>query len=363
MNQFQSDGGEQDALRRALQGLESDLPKGWQWGFEEESPKTRRGFDALATIEAPDGQRATLVVEARRLVASRDVLHLVAQVRANASRAGLRDAVPLVVARYLPPETRARLEKEGVAYADATGNRRLALERPALFLRNVGADRDPWRGPGRPRGTLRGGPAARVVRWLVDFTPPYTVAKIAEGSGVSLGATYRVVKFLEEEEIVERQPQEPVRTVRWRQLLERWSRDFGFQKKEPATSLLFPRGLEALLEALRGATDLQYVVTGSLAARRYAPPYAPARFAMIYADDLDRVVETLGLRAVDTGANVLVATDREGVASERAKVLDGVRYAAPSQVAVDLLTGPGRSPSEAEALLDWMEAHEREWRS
>jgi hypothetical protein len=363
MTQFQLNVGEPAVLRRALRGLASDLPSGWKWGLEEESPRPRRGFDALATIEAPDGQRATLVVEAKRLVASRDVLHLVAQIRASASRAGLPDAVPLVVARYLPPETRARLEKEGVAYADATGNRRLALERPALFLRNVGADRDPWRGPGRPRGTLRGGPAARVVRWLVDFTPPYTVAKIAEGSSVSLGATYRVLKFLEEEEIVERQPQGPVRSVRWRQLLERWSRDFGFQQKEPAISMLSPRGLEALLETLQGAADLRYVVTGSLAARQYAPPYASARFAMIYADDLDKLVENLGLREVDTGANVLVAADREGVAAERVNVLDGVRYAAPSQVAVDLLTGPGRSPSEAEALLDWMEAHEREWRS
>lgn len=33
-----------------------------------------------------------------------------------------------------------------------------------------------------------------------------------------------------------------------------------------------------------------------------------------------------------------------------------------SQVAVDLLTGPGRNPGEGVALLDWMEAHESQWR-
>lgn len=33
------------------------------------------------------------------------------------------------------------------------------------------------------------------------------------------------------------------------------------------------------------------------------------------------------------------------------------------QVAVDLLTGPGRNPSEAVALLDWMAANERAWRA
>ena len=36
--------------------------------------------------------------------------------------------------------------------------------------------------------------------------------------------------------------------------------------------------------------------------------------------------------------------------------------AAPSQVAVDLLTGPGRNPAEGQALLDWMENHECTWR-
>ena len=31
----------------------------------------------------------------------------------------------------------------------------------------------------------------------------------------------------------------------------------------------------------------------------------------------------------------------------------------PAQVAVDLLTGPGRNPGEAVALMDWMERNER----
>jgi hypothetical protein len=31
-----------------------------------------------------------------------------------------------------------------------------------------------------------------------------------------------------------------------------------------------------------------------------------------------------------------------------------IRYVAPSQAAVDLLTSPGRSPAEGEAVLEWM---------
>lgn len=353
---------EAEVLRRSLDGLKGDLPDGWDFQIEEAARRGGVRFDAIVTIEAPDGQRAILVAEAKRLVDTRDVAPLLEQLRSNARAAKLKNATPLVVARYFSPATRERLEQSAVAYADATGNRRLALERPALFVRNVGEDRDPWRGPGRPRGTLKGPAAARVVRWLVDFSPPYTVPEVAEGSGASTGATYRVVTFLEQEQLLEREPRGAISVVRWRPLIERWSRDFVFQRGEAVESLLFPRGLDALVDLLRSTKDLPYVLTGSLAARHFAP-YAPARFAMLYADDIGGTIERLGLRRVDTGANALIAADRDNIGFVRARELDGVNIAAPSQIAVDLLTGPGRSPSEGEALSDWMEANEREWRT
>lgn len=34
---------------------------------------------------------------------------------------------------------------------------------------------------------------------------------------------------------------------------------------------------------------------------------------------------------------------------------EGVIVAAPTQVVVDLMSGPGRNPSEAEELLQWMQ--------
>lgn len=121
------------------------------------------------------------------------------------------------------------------------------------------------------------------------------------------------------------------------------------------------RGLSALVDALRGAPELHYVLTGSLAAERFAP-YAPSRLAAIYVDRFDQAAERLDLREVDTGANVLLATSDYDVVFERAQNIDGLRIAAPSQVAVDLLTAPGRGPAEAQTLLDWMGANEPAWR-
>jgi hypothetical protein len=52
---------------------------------------------------------------------------------------------------------------------------------------------------------------------------------------------------------------------------------------------------------------------------------------------------------------VLLASPAYDVVYDRTRVIDGVNIAAPSQVAVDLMTGSGRNSAQAEALLEWME--------
>lgn len=133
-------------------------------------------------------------------------------------------------------------------------------------------------------------------------------------------------------------------------------------RSDVVRSFLLPQGVERVRPALASARELRYVLTGSLAAQSFAP-YASPRLAMIYVDDVAEAAERLDLRPVERGANVLLAARREDVAFLRARTLEGVVTAAPSQIAVDLLSGPGRSPSEGQAVLDWMESHEREWRT
>ncbi len=351
---------EVDILRRGVGLLRERLPRGWSLDVVEEPVIADRRVDALVELVGPDRTHAVMLVEAKRSVLTRGLAHLLDSLGATLSRYP-GTATPLLAARYLSPSARAWLDEHDVSYVDATGNLRVAIERPALYLRDVGAERDPWRGPGRPRGSLQGPPAARVVRALVDFTPPMSVPELARRSGASTGATYRVVDFLEEESLLERSARGPVRDVRWRRLIERWSQDYGFGRSNTVSAYLQPRGLSAVVSGLTESPQLRYVITGSLAAQRYAP-YAPARLAMVYVDDPAQAAERLGLRPVDSGANTLLATGAYDVVFDRPVEAGGLRYAAPSQVAVDLLTSPGRGPAEGQKLLDWMEDHEHDWR-
>jgi hypothetical protein len=352
---------EGDVLRRAVSVLQERLPRGWTAVASYDVPtENRRRIDAIVEVTGPDQSRVRLVAECKRAVVRRDLPVVLEQL--ESARASVPSpTMPLLVSRYLSDSARTWLDENDVSYVDATGNLRLVSRDPAVYLRDRGADKDPWRGPGRPRGTLRGEPAARVVRALADFCSPMPVTALVKRSGASTGATYRVLDFLEQEALVTRGTRGVVEQVRWRQLLERWSEDYGFQRDNVALPFLQPRGLPAVLTALAAASGLTYAVTGSLAATRWAA-YADPRLASLYVDDVAAAAELLGLREVDSGANVLLAAPASSVVFDRGGDVDGVRYAAPSQVAVDLLTGPGRSPAEGKALLDWMEGNEPAWR-
>ena len=315
-------------------------------------------MDAVFRIESPDGEAGEMAVMAKGTFEARDVAVLTKRITDSAD-GFLAPATPMVIARYLNVRVRDRLEAEELAYADATGNLYLKLSKPALFLRDVGADRDPWRGPGRPRGSLKGPKAARVVRALVDFEPPMTVPELVQLSQVSTGVGYRVIEFLEREDLIERGERGPIRRVEWRAILERWAEDRELNLEAGAVRFLAPRGIEPLLKSLRSTRE-SYVLTGSAAAA-FFEAYAQTRMALIYAVEPLELADKLDLRPVETGANVLLLPS-DYVASIRSTNLDGLQIAAPSQIVADLLNGPGRAPAEASALLDWMARNESAWR-
>src|SRR5580658_2292286 len=164
---------EADVLLEAVQMLRNRLPRNWSL-YEESEPELPKdiGVDAQLRLRAPDGTESLVLVEAKRLLNSRDVPSVLESLRGAAARLDPSEPVVLLLAsRYLPETIQERIAEAGAGYADATGNLLLLADRPGLFLRDRGAERDPWRGPGRPLGTLRGPPAARVVRALIDFAP------------------------------------------------------------------------------------------------------------------------------------------------------------------------------------------------
>lgn len=350
---------EADMVAVGIARLRDRLPSDWLLTEASADRETSRA-DATFVLRSPDGGELHVVVEARRLLEARDVPRMREQIDRIIDRKPA--TIGLVAARYLTKSTRKHLADAGLSYVDATGNLLMRAQSPAVFISDRGSDNDPWRGPGRPRGTLKGEPAAKVVRALLDFQGPWKISDLVKMSASSTGSVYRVVEFLESEALANRADGGLITVPDWSVLLRRWSDDYQFLHTNTVTKWIAPRGIDSLLERVRKYEMRDYAVTGSIAAATWAP-YAPVRSAMIYTPNPERVAEAWGLRATDTGANVILARPTYDVLVERAiERPDGLRVAAPTQVAVDLMTGPGRAPSEAEELVEWMKSNEQLWR-
>jgi len=328
------------------------LPAGWGVEPAPGPPEA----DGSVRITAPDGRQVLVIVEAKTRLNARDVPYALERARAVAGPQPV-----IFAAAYVSPRAREALIDAGASYLDATGNVRVSLSEPGLAVVAPGASRDPYRHPERRKQSLEGVPAARVVRALVDRQPPWTMRQLAQEAGTSLGSTARTVDFLDREAFVRRDDRGSIQDVDWAALLRRWAEDYDIRAGRKVVTALAPRGLRAVEDRLR-KSDISYALSGSLAASRWAP-YAEPRLGLVYTPDADRALGEIGARETATGANlVLLEPQNDALPFERRRTEDGLAVVAPSQAVVDLLSGPGRNPEEAMALLDWMRTNERTWR-
>ena len=352
---------ETSIIRDAARALDARLPQGWTADIDigARIGDTELRPDAIVQLRSPDGQSVPIVIEAKRRIEPRTVPQIVEQVRRYCSV--LSDvAVPVASSAYLAPRVRESLEALGIGYIDTTGNVRLETSSPGLFISTTGADRDPW--PVRyPLTSLRGRGAGAALRAIVDNHAPYGVRKLAEISGVPAPTLSRVITLLDREDIVLRDPRGTVLAVKWQAAIRRWAEDYGQRTSNKPTLLLDPRGIPSFEQRLL-ESSLEYAATGAFAAQRFNP-IAPARTASLYVEDPYEAAEVLGLRAVDSGANVTLLEPFDPVVFNGVTIRDGLACVAPSQLSADLLTGPGREPAQGEELLTWMQDNESAWQA
>ena len=341
-----------------LRLLRQRLPPGWTV-IQKASPSTMKPRpDFLLDLTEPKGERARIGVITKASVEPKDVAFLAEQLQGSSKVLG-GEVVPLIVAPFLSLSTRQRLAELGIPYADATGNIRIVASRPAIFIETQGAEHDPNRAE-RPARSLKGAKAGRIVRALCDLRPPFRVRTLAEKTGINPGYVSRVLTFLETEALIQRESRGPITEVAWRKLIERWALDYSFMSSNRVVSYLEPRDIAGAASRLAAAAE-RVAITGSAAAASVAP-VAPTRLLAAYVESPEETAEKLGWRPAESGANVLLAEPYDKVVFDQTHERDGAPYVALSQAAVDLLSGPGRNPSEAHALLDWMEANESTWR-
>lgn len=278
----------------------------------------------------------------------------------------------LVLAPWLPRRTRELLREHGIGYLDLTGNVDLRVPHPVIVIHTEGAAREPRSG-GVPRvggPTLAGPRAGRLVRALVDHSPPYRATQLSEANGLSLPWVSKLLAQLNDQLLIRRDGKVVVQ-VEWADLLRARAEAHDLLRHNPYVSFLAPNGIRQLLDDMASGVPgtasegPEVIVTGHYAARAVAP-LASGGQLMLYVraglDAVDEVADRLGLLRVDAEADVLVMQAQDDVVFADPRDVGGVPHVALSQLVVDCLAGPGRLPAEGEAVLRYMTEHEREWR-
>ena len=358
---------EAELIDSALKLLASRLPPGWTVErVDGQGAGTGEG-DALFAFSTQSGMgTGSAIVEAKRNFGPADVDRLLGGLtRRLREAAGFRPI--LLVSDFLSRRTRELLAREDISYVDLTGNIRLVMQSPPIFVEVAGADRRPSTTSTQRAAGLAGAKVGSVVRLLAEVIPPYGVNDIEQVTGISRGYVSRVLDRLADEALIRREPRGPVEAVDWPAMLRRRGQSVDLFRANTARTYVSPNGARAVIEALpRSAVADGVVVTGSFGAVRKAPVAGPALLVAYVVpsggvSSFDRTATELGLRPTDEAADVVLLLPSNDRVVEDPWIDDGVRFVNLPQLAVDCLGGSGRMPAEGDALIDWMQTNTDQW--
>jgi hypothetical protein len=238
-----------------------------------------------------------------------------------------------------------------VSWLDLSGNAHLVA--PGLRV-NIEGKPNKFKQPGRPR-SLFAPKSSRIARCLL-VEPDHAMSQreLAKAADLNEGFTSRIVRQLEVEQLVAREPNGAVKVAAFDVLLEAWREVYDFSKHHIVRGHIAARSSDDVLRRLAGGLKqgkAEYAATG-LAGAWLLNQFAGFRLVVMYVARIPsaQAQQGMGFREEARGENVwLVVPNDEGVfhgAAER----EGIRCVHPVQAYLDLKNHPERSAEAAEQL-------------
>lgn len=293
----------------------------------------------------------TFVVEVKWSTSAGALAATAEQAKEHASRLRRKTVVPLVAVPFMGEVGRKTCEDAGVAWIDLSGNARIIA--PGIRVIVEGKP-NRFKTAGRPRN-LFAPKSSRIIRWLLINAGKYlTQREITRATGLDEGMVSRLVARLTADEYLIRDEQGGVRAKSPELLLDAWREADEFSKHTVHRGHVAARSGDLLLRLVvdtlteRGH---EHAATG-LAAAWAMTRFASFRITTVYlpTDPSPELIEQLGFRADERGANLWLVVPRDPGVFQGAVDKDGIRCVHPVQVYVDLKAHPERASEAAERL-------------
>lgn len=345
-------------VREILTTLTGSLEDQQRIAVEAELPRDDGTTMLMVRLTSSRGDGALLAVWVHERIDPRRVEQLVYEAEAFAEGYTPPAAV-VFAAPFLPVRARQILADLQTNFVDTAGTVavRWAGLSAAFGGKGLGALHDPWAADrGIELRGLGGRATARCLRALLECPPPATVSALAAAASVSSRTAGRVLAYLDDQDALDLPASGGiVANLDTESVLRLWAVDYEQTRTNRAFWFNAPGAIEDIAELLR-STTAPYAVTGALAAW-YHPTILPVDWVTVYVPDAADAATTWALQEPDPARNMLLLEPYDPVVFERTVDRYGIRCVAPAQLAIDLLTGPGREPSQGEHLLDVMEDH------
>jgi len=311
-----------------------------------------------------------LEVEVRR---PKKVMRMICEVKAEGFPQNLRIAAkqlrtaaqgdktlyPVVIAPYISEDGRRVCVEEDVGFLDLSGN--CLIARNDTFI-EVKGNPNRYTSERRLKGIFKG-KSSRVSRvLLLNPRRQWSLRELAAQASISIGQAFKVVSRLEELDLLGRQGQNRNRSgarggragiqlTNPGLLLDAWRNEYTYKLNVLFSfySLKDVAGTELAIAGESRRLGMRYALTLFSGASRIAP-FVRHTQVFAYADDPELLADKLGLKEVETGANVvLLKPFDEGVyfgSQEKGQLV----LVSTIQLYLDLYKYKGRGEEQAEFL-------------
>jgi hypothetical protein len=321
-------------------------------GVDRERMALRRGDAQTGLLAVLRPQRTSFLLYGKTHSDAATIAWAVHQAMEGAAKVR-RKTTPLIVVPYMGPVGRRLCEQAGLSWFDLSGNAHLDLPGQRV---HVEGKPNAFRQRGRPSSVFAP-KSARLARWLLMHrNERLTQRDLATQTGLGKGFVSRIVRRLEQLNLIARDAAGAVGVRDFDVLLEAWREAYDFTKHRILRGFVAARTGDAIVRQLTTAftqAERSYAATGLCAAWQYTP-FAGFRLVVLYVDRQPdpELLKKAGFHDEGEGENVwLVIPNDEGV-FQGAQDREGIRCVHPVQVYVDLKQHPERSVEAAQHLHD-----------
>jgi hypothetical protein len=304
--------------------------------------------DWQGRLRLPD-REISLLLEVKNIGEPRIARNAVNQLLRH--QESLPDSYGVFVAPWISPVTAQICREAGIGYLDMTGNCRFTFG--TVHIERAGnpnsfAEKRNLRSFYSPK-------ASRVLRVLLHAPRrPWKLQSLAEEAQVSLGQVHKVKSLLADREWVNIE-REGIVLSQPGELLSEWARNYSYRRNNshqyyaPET----PTEVESSLATASARSGIRYALAAFSAAASHAPFVRYQRaYAYVEEQGLEELVQSLHLKEVPSGANLILWIPYDEGVWYGAKEIAGVNVASDIQTYLDLHSMHERGEEAARFLLE-----------